>query len=214
MNILYLNVSKDIIKSSVKPLEVYAGAGNDTPITRIILGVAAMKEGGDDGKLQFYIVFVNTSKLQEHIVSMNKGNHKSKDKSKGNDKSNDIESTISEDVFMNTANFNKIMDKLSPNNNKNKSPLTPSSEKTKYNIVNLTPKENDKMPLIACREKESKATGGKRVLKNKTRKQKKYSHKTRRRRYRYKNSCCINHKNKTRRHKDKHRRKPKTRRRR
>ena len=208
MNISYLNVSKEIIKSSVKPLEVYTD--NDAPITRIILGVAAMKEGGDDDKLQFSVVFVDTSKLQEQIVSMNEGNHKSKGKSKGNDKDNDIESTISEDVFMNTANFNKIMDKLSPNNNKDKSPLTPSSGKTKYEIVMLKPNKNDKMPLIACREKEIKAKGGKRALKNKTRKHKKYSHKTRR--CRYKKSYCTNHKIKTRRYK--HRRKPKTRRRR
>lgn len=207
MNISYLNVSKEIIKSSVKPLEVYAGAGNDAPITRIILGVAAMKEGSDD-ELQLSVVFVDTSKLQEQIVSTNNYNHKSK--------GNDIESTITEDVFMNTTNFNKIIDKLSPNNNKDKSPLTPSSEKTKYKIVMLKRNKNDKMPLIACSEKENKAKGGKRALKNKTRKQKKYSHKTRRCRcrYRYKKSYCTNHKNKTRRHKDKHRRKPKTRRRR
>ena len=203
MNISYLNVSKEIIKSSVKPLEVYAGAGNDAPITRIILGVAAMKEGSDD-ELQLSVVFVDTSKLQEQIVSTNNYNHKSKD--------NDIESTITEDVFMNTTNFNKIIDKLSPNNNKDKSPLTPSSEKTKYKIVMLKRNKNDKMPLIACREKESKATGGKRVLKNKTRKHKKYNHKTRR--CRYKKSYCRNHKIKTRRYKHKHRRKPKTRRRR
>ena len=221
MNILYLKGFDSFFQSSVKPLEVYAGAGNDTPITRIILGVAAMKEGGDDSKLQFSVVFVDTSKLQEQIISMTDGNDKSKSKgkskgkSKDNDKDNAIESNISEDVFMNTANFNKIMGKLSKNNNKDKSPLTPYG-KTKYDIFTMKPDKNNKMPLIACSEKENKAKGGKRALKNKTRKHKKYNHKTRRSRcrYRYKKSYCTNHKIKTRKYKDNYRRKPKTRRRR
>ena len=218
MNILYLNVSKDIIKSSVKPLEVYAGAGNDDPITRIILGVAINKKGvKDDNDFKFSVVFVDTSKLQEQITSMTDGNDKgkSKGKSKDNDKDNAIESNISEDVFMNTANFNKIMEKLSTNNNKDKSPLTPYG-KTKYHIFTVNPDKNNKMPLIACSEEDNKAKGGKRTLNKKTRKHKKYNHKTRRSRcrYRYKKSYCTNHKIKTRKYKDNYRRKPKTRRRR
>ena len=214
MNILYLNVSKEIIKSSVKHREVYAGAGNDDPITRIILGVAINKKSVKDGNdFQFSVVFVDTSNLQEQIVSMNNDNHKSKGKSndKTNDKDNAIESTISEDVFMNTANFNEIMDNLTKNNNKDKSPLTPSG-KTKYDIFTVKHDKNNKMPFIACSEKDNKAKGGKRTLNKKTRKHKKYNHKTRRSRcrYRYKKSYCTNHKNKTRKYKDNHRRKPKT----